>query len=94
MSFSSSVKYHVEKKNLTPEEILELHELLRDARHGIRNDIAVIVAISELIRVRPDMLDAKLSQVSVQTAKIVDKLEQFSAKFETSLGVVRDIIRD
>jgi hypothetical protein len=36
------------------------------------------------------MLDAKLSQVSVQTAKIVDKLEKFSAKFESSLGIVRD----
>jgi hypothetical protein len=91
MSFSSSsVKYHADQKTMTTEEILELHDLLRDARHGIRNDIAVIVAIAELIRVRPDMLDSKLSQVSVQTAKIVDKLEKFAAKFENTLGVVRD----
>ena len=86
---SSSVQYCAEQKTLSPDQILALHELLRDARHGIRNDIAVIVAIAELIRVRPDMLDAKLSQVSVQTSKLVEKLEQFSAEFEKTLGVVR-----
>jgi hypothetical protein len=86
---SSSVQYKADQKTLSPGEILALHDLLRDARHGIRNDIAVIVAIAELIRVRPDLLDAKLSQVSVQTSKLVERLEQFSAEFEKSLGVVR-----
>jgi len=90
MSFSSSsVQYKAEQKTLSPADILALHDLLRDVRHGIRNDIAVIVAIAELIRVRPDLLDTKLSQVSVQTARLVERLEQFSAEFEKSLGVVR-----
>ena len=86
---SSSVQYSADQKTLSPDEILALHELLREARHGIRNDIAVIVAIAELIRIRPDLLDTKLSQVSVQTSKLVEKLEQFSAEFEKTLGVVR-----
>jgi len=86
---SSSVQYSADQKTLSPDEILALHELLREARHGIRNDIAVIVAIAELIRIRPDLLDSKLSQVSVQTSKLVEKLEQFSAEFEKTLGVVR-----
>ncbi len=75
---------------LTPEQITELNGKLSHMRHEINNQLSLIVAALELIRMKPDMRDRMLNTVSEQPPKIINELQKFSADFEKAFGITRD----
>ena len=75
---------------LTEEQILELHQKLRDMRHDVNGRLANIVAAAELIRLRPDQAVAeRLKLLLEQPHKAAEIIGEFSRAFEGTLGLKR-----
>jgi signal transduction histidine kinase len=74
---------------LSEEQILALHQTLRDMRHDVNGRLAVIVAAAELMRLRPDTTEERLKQLLDQPHKAAETLAEFSQVFEKMLGLTR-----
>jgi uncharacterized membrane protein len=75
---------------LTEEQILALHQKLRDMRHDVNGRLANIVAAAELLRLRPDQSVAeRLKLLLEQPHKAAETIAKFSGAFESSLGLTR-----
>jgi hypothetical protein len=74
---------------LTVEQLGELNGKLSTMRHDINNQLALIVAAVELIRLKPEMTQQRLATLAEQPAKIAATLAKFSAEFERALGITR-----
>jgi hypothetical protein len=75
---------------LTEEQILALHQKLRDMRHDVNGRLANIVAAAELMRLRPDQSPAeRLKLLLEQPHKAAESISEFSRAFEGSLGLTR-----
>jgi hypothetical protein len=75
---------------LTKEQILALHQKLRDMRHDVNGRLANIVAAAELMRLRPDQSVAeRLKLLLEQPHKAAESISEFSRAFEGALGLTR-----
>jgi uncharacterized membrane protein len=74
---------------LTEEQILALHQKLRDMRHDVNGRLANIVAAAELARLRPDTAAERLKMLLEQPHKASESIAEFSRAFETSLHLTR-----
>ena len=74
---------------LTVEQLGELNGKLSAMRHDINNQLALIVAAVELIRLKPEMTQQRLATLAEQPAKIAATLAKFSAEFERAFGITR-----
>lgn len=75
---------------LTEEQILALHQKLRDMRHDVNGRLANIVAAAELMRLRPDQSVAeRLKLLLEQPHKASESISEFSKAFEGTLGLTR-----
>ncbi len=75
---------------MTEEQILALHQKLRDMRHDVNGRLANIVAAAELMRLRPDQSVAeRLKLLLEQPHKASDSISEFSRTFEATLGLTR-----
>jgi len=74
---------------LSEDQILALHQSLRDMRHDVNGRLAVIVAAAELMRLRPDTAEDRLKQLLDQPHKAAETINQFSQVFEKALGLTR-----
>jgi hypothetical protein len=74
---------------LTEEQILTLHQKLRDMRHDVNGRLANIVAAAELMRLRPESAEERLRILLDQPHKAAESIGHFSADFETALGLTR-----
>ncbi len=75
---------------LTEEQILALHQKLRDMRHDVNGRLANIVAAAELMRLRPDQSVAeRLKLLLEQPHKASESISEFSRAFEGVLGLSR-----
>ena len=75
---------------LTEDQILALHQKLRDMRHDVNGRLANIVAAAELMRLRPDQSPAeRLKLLLEQPHKAAESISEFSHAFEGVLGLKR-----
>jgi uncharacterized membrane protein len=75
---------------LTEEQILALHQKLRDMRHDVNGRLANIVAAAELMRLRPDQsVTERLKLLLEQPHKAAESISEFSRAFEGTLGLTR-----
>jgi len=74
---------------LSEEEILALHQKLRDMRHDVNGRLANIVAAAELIRMRPEATAERLKLLLEQPHKAAETILQFSGEFEKVFGISR-----
>ena len=75
---------------LTEEQILALHQKLREMRHDVNGRLANIVAAAELMRLRPDQSpEERLRLLLEQPHKASESISEFSRVFEGSLGLKR-----
>jgi hypothetical protein len=74
---------------LDGEQILALHQKLRDMRHDVNGRLANIVAAAELMRLQPASAAERLPLLLEQPHKAAEALAQFSREFETVLGLTR-----
>lgn len=75
---------------LKPDQIAVLNEKLAVTRHGINNNLSLIVAAVELIRRKPELTPRMVESISQQPDKIIAQMRGFSAEFEETLGITRD----
>ena len=74
---------------LSEEQILALHQKLRDMRHDVNGRLANIVAAAELIRMRPESTPARLPLLLEQPHRAAESIAEFSLEFEAVLGLKR-----
>ena len=75
---------------LTPAQILELSAKLATLRHNINNQLSLVVAVTELIRGRPDMAGRFVDSLSGPPQKITDEIRSFSDELEKVLEITRE----
>jgi hypothetical protein len=76
--------------NATPEQVAQFQERLRATRHSVNNSLAMIVAATELWRLRPQEADRMLAKVVEQTDQISKDLTALATRFEGSFGLAED----
>jgi hypothetical protein len=74
---------------LTPEQLTELNQKLGHMRHEINNQLSLIVAALELLRLKPELRDKMLETLGQQPPKITNEMARFSAEFERAYGITR-----
>ena len=85
-----SASYKTEASvTLTGEQILTLHQKLRDMRHDVNGQLTNIIACAELIRLRPESTEERLKTLLEQPHKIAQLLDGFSRDFEKHLRLER-----
>ena len=75
---------------LAPEQIAELNKRLSAMRHNVNNHLAMIVAASELLKRKPEMMERMLDNILQQPEKIISEVRGFSDQFEALFGITRD----
>ena len=75
---------------LTEEQILALHQKLRDMRHDVNGRLANIVAAAELMRLRPESTAERLQMLLDQPHKAAESIAEFSREFEQLFGLKRE----
>ena len=71
----------------SPEQLAELSRKLATFRHDINNNLMLISASAELIKLRPDNAERMLDTLMDQPQKIKDAMTKFSNEFESDLGI-------
>lgn len=74
---------------LNAEQIDDLNEKLSHMRHEINNQLSLVVAAMELIRLKPELREKMIDTVSQQPPKISAEVARFSSEFERALGITR-----
>jgi hypothetical protein len=75
---------------LAPEQIAELNKKLSAMRHNVNNHLAMIVAASELMKRKPELMERMLDNIMQQPDRIIGEVRSFSDEFEALLGISRD----
>ena len=70
---------------LSPEQIADLNKKLSVMRHNVNNYLALIVAASELIRRKPEMVTRLIENIAQQPDRIISEIRSFSDEFEQFL---------
>lgn len=78
-----------EPVTLTPEQLKELNQTLSHMRHEVNNQLALVVAALELLRLKPDMRDKLIETIGNQPPKITKEVAKFSEEFERKFGITR-----
>ena len=74
---------------LTPEQLKELNQKLGHMRHEINNQLALIVAALELLRLKPELRERMIDTLGQQPPRITEEMARFSAEFERAYGITR-----
>jgi hypothetical protein len=74
---------------LTVEQIGELNRKLSTLRHDVNNNLALVVAASEIIRRKPESAERMWNGLVEKPQKIAESIAQFSRDLEIALGITR-----
>jgi prophage DNA circulation protein len=74
---------------LSVEQIEELNKKLSNMRHDVNNNLALVIAAVEIIRLKPEAAERMLQGMGEKPQKIADAIKQFSSDLETALGITR-----
>jgi hypothetical protein len=74
---------------LTVEQIGELNRKLSTLRHDVNNNLALVVAASEIIRRKPESAERMWNGLVEKPQKIAESVAQFSLELEKALGITR-----
>lgn len=74
---------------LTVDEVEELNRKLSTMRHDINNNLSLVMAAVELVRLKPDAINRMLPTLAEQPGKISETMTKFSAEFEKTFGIKR-----
>jgi galactokinase len=90
--FGQDVKAHADKQlQQYQKQLAALHQNLRTVRHAINNNVAVIMAMSELSQRNPAQC-AKLSQLCLEKApQIASAIGGFMELFEGAMSLQEEI---
>jgi hypothetical protein len=78
-----------EPVTLTPEQIAELNKKLAELRHTVNNNLSLIIAAAEIMRLKPESAARLQEQLMDKPHKIAETVAQFSRDMETALRITR-----
>jgi hypothetical protein len=81
---------HFSQASLTAAQVEELAKKLSTMRHDINNNLSMIVAAAELIKLNPASAARMADTLSEQPSKISQAIQVFSTDFEKQLGIARE----
>lgn len=94
VEFSPIVHIHMgspaNSVTLSTEQIDDLVRKLSKVRHNINNNLAMVVAATELIKVNAEMVPRMSTTLMEQPPKISNELKQFTAEFNKILGLSQE----
>ena len=74
---------------LSVEDVEQLNRKLSTMRHDINNHLSLIVAATELIKLKPEMAARMCATLAEQPPKMTTELNKFSAEFEKALAITK-----
>lgn len=74
---------------LTVQQVEELTRKLATLRHDINNNLSLITAAVELLKLSPEMIGRLSASLAEQPPKISDQLTKFALELEKAVGVTR-----
>jgi len=74
---------------LSVQDVEQLNKKLSTMRHDINNHLSLIVAATELIKLKPEMAARMCTTLGEQPPKISSELVKFSAEFERVLNITK-----
>lgn len=78
-----------EPLTLSVAQIKDLNARLAAMRHDINNHLSMIMAASELIRMKPEMAAKMADKLLTQPEKVTALIRGFSDEFERTMGITR-----
>jgi hypothetical protein len=84
---SAAVEASNNSVTLTGEQLKGLRVRLSDFRHNINNQLARVIAVSELIRRKPESADHFVDSATEISLKIRDDVRSFSDELERLLSL-------
>jgi hypothetical protein len=73
---------------LTEEQAQDLKHKLGRTRHEVNNQLSLMVAAVEMMRLRPELQERMLDTLTQQPTKIQEELARFSDELDRALGAV------
>jgi hypothetical protein len=83
------MKLPSEPVTLTVEQLAELNRQLSAMRHDINNHLALILAASELLKLKPELAERMQVMLHEQPGRIGESMTKFTSQFEQALGIKR-----
>jgi hypothetical protein len=74
---------------LNVEQIDELNKKLAIMRHDVNNNLAMVVAATEIIRRKPEATERMWGGLAEKPLKIAEAVAQFSRELEKALDITR-----
>lgn len=74
---------------LSPEQIQDLHRKLGNMRHDINNNLSLVAASVELMKINPAAAERLMATLGEQPGKISEHIQLFSSELEKALGIAR-----
>ena len=75
-----------ESVTLTAEQVAGLKKKLADLRHEVNNNLSLIVAAAEIMRLKPESAAKMQARLAEKPHKIAELVTRFSRDLETALG--------
>src|SRR5437879_3900156 len=73
-------------RELTPEDFAELQKRFSEIKHSINNELAVMMALSEMSHRRPDYAEKLATTVLSKAPQIVSSLQEFTQALNDKFG--------
>jgi hypothetical protein len=74
---------------LNIEQIGELNKKLATMRHDVNNNLALMIAAVEIIRLKPESAERMWGGLAEKPHKIAEAVTQFSRELEKALGITQ-----
>jgi hypothetical protein len=78
-----------EPVTLTAAQIAELNKKLADLRHEVNNNLSLIIAAAEIMRLKPESTARMQEGLTEKPHKIAEIVAKFSRDLETALRITR-----
>lgn len=78
-----------EPVTLTAAQIAELNKKLADLRHSVNNNLSLIIAAAEIMRLQPDSAARMQKRLAEKPHEIAEVVAQFSRDLEAALRISR-----
>ena len=74
---------------LSVEDVEQLNRKLSTMRHDVNNFLSLILAATELIKLKPELAGRMCVTLAEQPPKIIAEMNKFSAEIEKALAITK-----
>jgi hypothetical protein len=89
LAMISSMPLPSQPVTLTAAQIADLHKKIADLRHNVNNNLSLIIAAAEIIRLKPESAEKMWAGLSEKPHVVAEVVARFSRELEIALGIRR-----